>query len=181
MSEHEFTYPFQIDKLGPNPKRLHVEASPEDIDFLCAMFELNSMSFFKGQVVLERLSGKKIEGKFSFSTKFIQECVVTGKDVITPLSVEFSRIYDQSIALHDQESEIDIDIESDEEIDPIIDGTIDIAAAMIEELGLEVNPFPRLDESEFEDYGIGPEITEEEVKSNNPFAVLEKIKNKSEK
>lgn len=180
MSNTDFNLLFEVDKLGPNPKRIHINASKEELKALCERFDLLDMSFFKGEAMLQRLSGKKIECRYTASSEFEQQCVVTFKPVKKRIELEFSRIYDTSVNKEKVEKEVEIDIDETDELDPVIDGVIDLGQAVSEEFGLELDPFPRADGADFTDYGVGPEITEEEVKSNNPFAVLEGLKNKSE-
>lgn len=174
--EQDFTMPFQVDKLGPNPKRLHITPSEEELQALAARFDLQSLDELTGQVMLERLSGKKIECKFDITAKFTQQCVVTFKPVSTTLDLTFSRLYDESLKVEKSEKEVEIDIEATEELDPIIEGVIDLGAAVSEELGLEIDPFPRAEGTDYTEIGIGPDITEEEVQENNPFSVLAKLK-----
>lgn len=176
----EFSIPFQADKLGPKPKKIHIEASKEECADLRDLFELTDLSALKGQVMLERLSGKKIQADFKVSCKVSQICVVSEKRLNFKHELSFKRIYDGSNSTKDEEKEIEIDLEAREELDPIIDGVIDLGAAISEELGLEIDPFPRADNTEFVEFGIGPEITEEEVQNANPFAVLKGLQNKND-
>ena len=141
MSAHEFTHPFQVDKLGPNPKKLHVEANADDLKALCERFELQAMTYFKGNVVLERLSGKKIEGKFEVSTEVTQECVVTFKPLVNKINLEFSRIYDSSLAKQDDEKEIEIAdpqlavFNQQDEITPLFNEKINIGVSLTSSVG----------------------------------------------
>ncbi len=180
MTEQDFSRPFQVDKLGPNPKKIHIQADETELKALKKRFSLDEIVNFEGEVMLHRLSGKKIEVRFQAQAHITQECVVTFKPVETDIKLEFVRIYDSSLATENEEKEIEIDIESSEELDPIIDGMIDLGQALAEELGLEVPSFPRADNTEFQEFGIGPEITQEEVNSSNPFSVLAKLKQKSD-
>ncbi|MDV7338647.1 DUF177 domain-containing protein [Terasakiella sp. A23] len=180
MSAIDFTVPFQVDKLGPNPKRIHLDATADEIEALRERFDLQTMNFLKGQVMLQRLQGKKIECRFEVDTEVTQQCVVTFKPVTTRISLEFTRIYDETLKGDVDEKEVEIDIEATEELDPIIDGVIDLGAAVSEELGLEIDPFPRAEGTEFKEFGVGPEITKEEVQESNPFSVLADLKNKNQ-
>ena len=180
MTTTEFSHPFSVDKLGPNPKKIHLEATTDEIEELCTRFDLLGMDYLKGHVILKRLSGKKIECRFEASSKITQECVITFKPVTNTINLTFQRVYDGALNQEKDEKEIEIDVDASDELDPIIDGVIDLAAAVSEELGLEIDPFPRADDTDFTEYGAGPDITEEEVQANNPFAVLADLKNKSD-
>ena len=63
MENPLFSHPFQVDKLGPNPKRIHLEANNDELRELEKRFDLKQMSFLKGEAILKRLSGQKIECK----------------------------------------------------------------------------------------------------------------------
>ena len=180
MSFPDFSQLFEVDKLGPNPKRIHIEAQGDVLKGLAERFGLLSMRVMKAQAVLRRLSGQKIEVKYEASSQFEQECVVTHKPVKQEISLAFTRLYDAAPNPRNEEKEVEIDIEATEDLDPVIDGVIDLGADIGEEFGLELDPFPRAENAAFTDFGIGPDITEEEIKSSNPFAVLEGLKNKSE-
>jgi len=181
MSEQDFSYRFQVDKLGPHPKKIHLEANTDELAGLKERFDLMEIDFFKGTALLQRLNGKKISVDFKVQAKIIQECVATFKPVETVIGLDFQRIYDSCVTPLDKEKEVEIEIDATEELDPIIDGVIDLGAAMAEELGLEIDPFPRADGTAYTEIGIGPEITQEEVEQNNPFAILAELKNKSDK
>ena len=174
--DQDFTLTFQVDKLGPNPKRIHINTSEAERDALKDRFELQSMDELAGQVMLRRLGGKKIEAHYQINARMTQQCVVTFKPIETALNLDFTRIYDESLKADQVEKEVEIDIESTEELDPIIEGVIDLGAAVSEELGLEIDPFPRAEGTDYTDIGVGPDITEEEVQENNPFSVLAKLK-----
>ncbi|WP_135077794.1 DUF177 domain-containing protein [Terasakiella sp. SH-1] len=180
MSDIDFSHPFAVDKLGPNPKKIHLKATQEECQALSERFNLTEMIFLKVEAVLQRLSGKKIECRFTGACQIEQECVVTFKPIETLIELEFTRLYDSSLARQNDEKEVEIDIESTDELDPIIDGVIDLGNAVAEELGLEIDLYPRADGTAYTEYGAGPEITEEEIESNNPFAVLAEMKNKSD-
>jgi len=180
MDKQDFSFAFQVDKLGPNPKRIHIEATDEELTELKERFDLKSLDFFKGTVILKRLPRQKIEAIYEAKAKITQECVVTFKPVKNLINLEFQRIYEPLSKSPRDKKEVEIDIESTEDLDPIIDGVIDLGAALAEELGLEIDPFPRADDTNYGDYSVGPEITEEEIESSNPFAVLADLKNKSD-
>jgi len=180
MENPLFSRPFQVDKLGPNPKRIHLEANNDELRELEKRFDLKQMNFLKGEVILKRLSGQKIECKVTAKTKITQNCVVSLKPVVSSIDVSFRRVYGSARVRENQGTEIIIDIDAVDELDPIVDGVIDLAEALAEELGLEIDPFPRAESTDFSDFGVGPDITEDEVQAKNPFTALAGLKKKSD-
>lgn len=174
----EFSIPFKVDELGPNPKKIHFDASEKERADLSLRFGLVSMSYLKGTVELKRLSGKKIELKAAASTKIVQTCVVSLKPITSKLDVSFRRVYGSPQVNQNHSEEVVLDLEQADDLDPIIGGIIEIGEAISEELGLEIDPFPRADGIEFDEFGVGPELTQDEVKVKNPFAALADLKKK---
>jgi len=172
MTPNEFSHVFEADKLGPHPKKIHIEANTAHCTALSERFNLTDMAYLKGHVILERVKGKKIHAAFHAQTQITQNCVVTFKPVQTTLDLVFERFYEPSAKLDSPVKEIDIDSEDTNEVDPIIEGKIDLAEALCEELGLDIDPHPRVKGSQFNEFGVGPDITEEEIQTTNPFAVL---------
>jgi Large ribosomal RNA subunit accumulation protein YceD len=62
------------------------------------------------------------------------------------------------------------ELESDEDIDPIENGVIDLGEVVAETLALELDPYPRKSGEEFETVGIEENVVEPE--KPNPFNVL---------
>jgi len=136
------------------------------------------MDFLKGEIILKRLSGQKIEYKVTAKTKITQKCVVSLKPVRSSIDVSFRRVYGSASVRENQGKEIIIDIDATDELDPIVEGLIDLAEVLAEELGLEIDLFPRAESTDFSDFGVGPDITENEIQKKNPFAVLKDLKKK---
>jgi uncharacterized metal-binding protein YceD (DUF177 family) len=180
MENPIFLRPIQVDILGPNPKRIKIDANSDELRELEERFDLKQMDFLTGEAILKRISGQKIECKITAKAKITQICVVSLKPVVSAIDVSFRRVYGSASERKSQSSEIIIDIDADDELEPILDGVIDIAEALTEELGLEIDPFPRAEGSDFSDFGVGPDITEDEVQALNPFAALSGLKKKSD-
>jgi uncharacterized metal-binding protein YceD (DUF177 family) len=62
------------------------------------------------------------------------------------------------------------DIESDEDIDPIEQGIVDLGEVVAETLALELDPYPRKPGESFQ--SAEPEAVQEEPEKPNPFNVL---------
>lgn len=172
MTSSDFNSPFDVDKLGPHPKKIHFEASEAERKMLCARFELLDMLSFKASVLLQRIKGKRIQAHYTGQVQITQQCVITFKDVQSTLNFDFIRLYEPEVKNAVQDKEIDVDSQSTDEVDLIVEGKIDLLDALCEELGLDIDPHPRVEGIQFNEFGVGPEITEEEVQENNPFSVL---------
>jgi hypothetical protein len=80
--------------------------------------------------------------------KVVQQCVVTLDPVHQDLAFRFERLYGVDVADEWGEaagSHIEVILSLDSEVteEPLIDGRIDVGEAAAEQLGLEIDPFPR--------------------------------------
>jgi uncharacterized metal-binding protein YceD (DUF177 family) len=69
-----------------------------------------------------------------------------------------------------------VDLESDEDIDPIENGIIDLGEVVAETLALELDPYPRKPGEAFQSTEIG--IDQDEPEKPNPFNVLRMVPRK---
>lgn len=178
MTDDAFTLPFKVDTLGPNEKRLKFIANDAERQVLKERFELEDLTLLEGEACLKRLQRQMIGIDYRVTCHLRQLCVVTFKPIDHELNLAFRRVYAPESRFEKPKKELDIEIDETEDLDPIIEGVIDIFAAIGEELALEIDPFPRLEGQDYVVYGVGPEIEQEEVEKSNPFAVLADLKKK---
>ncbi len=108
-----------------------------------------------------------------------QRCCVTLNPVQESISLSFTITYRDACDLEqDNEKEIFEDIDDvHEQPEPLFDGKIDIGVAAIEQLALEINPFPRVKGVEFDGFTTGPRGDEvSQPDKIGPFEVLSKLK-----
>lgn len=179
FADFELSRPLAVDDLPEVGERhFKINASDEECQALAQRFDLLGLSNVNAHLRARRLRGTKnaISLKGEFSADVIQACVVTLAPVATHIEGEIDRVYGNPREIDVKEFEIP---EDDSDLpDPVIDGMIDMGEAIAEEICLELPPFPKAAGTEFENYGVGPEISEEEEKKDSPFASLADFKKK---
>lgn len=161
----EFSRLVPLARLGLEPFRTAIEATPEERERLAERFNLIALDRLAAVVALQRVNGELIRLDATFEAEFVQSCVVTLDPVPGRVAQTFSLIY---ALLEEQQTEIDLDVD-EPVVEPLTGDTIDIGEAVAQELSLALPDFPRL-----EDAVIGPlEAAEAE---DSPFAALKRLR-----
>jgi uncharacterized metal-binding protein YceD (DUF177 family) len=135
----EFSRPVPLARLGRDPFRLEIEATPGEREKLAQRFGLLTLDRLAAVVVLSRQSGMSVLMEASFEAEFVQECVVSLEPVRGAVRQCFSLLYGAGAA-----AERDIEIDSAEiTFEPILGDAIDVAEAVAQELSLALPLFPR--------------------------------------
>lgn len=179
MSEHD-TPPFEQDydlgDLRRGEEEIRVEARGEDLARIAAWADVRAVESFGSTVRLRKHSATRFSLDAVLEADIVQDCVVTLEPVRShiarPVHRELHRA--ESVRLKPHES-IPLgagagDDEVPEEIDSL---TYDLAAPLLEELVLAIDPYPRAPGVEF----AAP--AEPDAKPESPFAVLKSLKDRS--
>lgn len=161
----EFSRLVPLARLGLEPFRTAIEATPEERERLAERFNLIALDRLAAVVALQRVNGELIRLDATFEAEFVQSCVVTLDPVPGRVAQTFSLIY---ALLEEQQTEIDLDVD-EPVVEPLTGDTIDIGEAVAQELSLALPDFPRL-----EDAIIGPLETAEA--EDSPFAALKRLR-----
>lgn len=158
----EFSRPIElarIPKLGSHEK---LEATPTECKALAKRLKLPAIHGLKAELKTKpwRGGGLKITGELRADLD--QELVVSLEDFRSTVVFAVERYF------------LNVpggpDLESDEDIDPIINGVVDIGEVVAETLALELDPYPRKAGEVFE--FVAPLEVEKEPEKPNPFNVL---------
>lgn len=185
IMELEFSREFEISKLSDGESELKIEATPDEMDQLAKRFNLAEIKSLSATLHL-KIDPKKetihLEGHLD--TDIVQTCVVTLNPLPVKISAPFVRNFMTTQAIQDSlddiPAEIDLSEIDDNEPEPIEGGIIDFGEVTAEQLGLEIDPFPRTPGSEFagfsDDSGENGQSEGKTADSSNPFAVLAQLK-----
>jgi hypothetical protein len=166
------TYPYNLNRLGQAGDTVRIATDEAQCAALAQFVGVPRIDAFSGQVDLRKLSPNRFQLDFTLAADICQSCVVTLADVPAHIDRRFSRELHFNPALR-RSPEIpgveDVALEDDapEEIDSL---HYDLAAPLIEEFVLGIDPYPRAPGVEFEppaDADPPPE---------SPFAVLKGLK-----
>ena len=171
----EFSRVVDVTALQGKRTEMILEASEEECAALARRFGVERISNFKATVVLTPYSsGNKVVMKASFGADVLQACVVTLEPLTNRAQGEFVAEFVPDAFL-ETSGEIEFDVAQDDPPEPIIDGKIEIGELIAQNLGLEIDPFPRAPGVVFDGLRVGAD-DESEAPRRNPFAVLEKLK-----
>jgi uncharacterized metal-binding protein YceD (DUF177 family) len=163
---------YNLNRLGQAGDTVEIAASEEERRTLAQFVGVPRIDSFSGRVELKRLAADRFRLDFLLMADICQSCVVTLADVPARIERSFSRELHFNPAMHRADLKAhseDIPLEDDvpEEIGSL---HYDLAAPLVEELVLAMDPYPRAPGVEFE-----PPSDEDEA-PESPFAVLKGLK-----
>ncbi|MBD3661606.1 MAG: DUF177 domain-containing protein [Arenibacter algicola] len=179
----EFSRPVQVADLTTGERSIDIEATPGERDARAARLGVNGLDALSARAALQILSNGDVRLTMHAQARVRQTCVVTLAPMESDVNVDFTTTYSAAPVEdwgHDEEefADIDADIEPPE---PLENGQIDLGEAAVEQLALEIDPFPRVKGATFDGFTTDPNAAEEDAKAKpNPFAVLSKLKTTSE-
>jgi uncharacterized metal-binding protein YceD (DUF177 family) len=144
---------------------------------IAAWLDIPKVEKLSAQVRLSRRGDGLYDYDASFEADVVQACVVTLEPVPAHLEGAFHRTFQLVAATRrrkgvpKEESEAAFSDEDAPEI--LTDPMADLAAPVLEELSLALDPYPRAPGARFD----APE--DKETPSENPFAVLKALKDKA--
>ena len=157
----EFHRPLSLDRIGPHGLDTTVEASPAECDALAVRMQVPAVLAVSCAFHLIREGKDKILARGVLRVAVTQTCVISLDDFDVLMEEAFQVRFVPS-----GEESADIDPDSDDEI-PFEGNMIDLGEAVSEQLGLALDPYPRLPGIEM------PEVEEEP--DPHPFAGLRRL------
>lgn len=166
---------YDLNRLSEAGYEAVIELAPDELAKLAQWAEVVEVKKFEGRVSLTRLSGTRFNYSAELRAEIVQSCTVTLEPVSAKISIDFTR------ALHlvphvkkilDFSGELS-PAAGDDDVPEEIDNTrYDLAAPLLEEFSLAIDPYPRAPGVAFEP------PADPEDRPENPFAVLGKLKEK---
>jgi uncharacterized metal-binding protein YceD (DUF177 family) len=172
MSLPALSSSYNLNRLGQGGDEVSIAATEEQRAALAAFSGVLRVDAFEARVLLKKLSTDRFRLDFKLHADLVQACVVTLREVPARIEREFMRELHFNAALRrspiaPEVEDIPLDDELPEEIDSL---HYDLAAPLIEEFVLALDPYPRAPGVAFEPRIEGGEAPE------NPFAVLKGLK-----
>lgn len=177
------TPPFQdnyyLGDLNRGGVELRLTAKTEELARIAHWADVATVEKFEAAIRLRKHSANSFSLDADLTADVVQECVVTLEPVKSHIERQVHRELhltapvrhrgDSTIALSEKAGEDDVP----EEIDSL---EYDLAAPLLEEFALAIDPYPRAPGVEF---AAPTEAAEAEAKPESPFAVLKSLKNQS--
>ena len=153
-----------------------IKATHEQCLKLAKRFDLIEVKSLKACLKFSFSSSQsRVHVEGNFVANVIQQCVVTLKPVPRDVQGIFSCKYSETPTIEDTET-IDFDLMTEDPPEPIVDGQFDAGIILTEQLGLELDPFPRSPEARFDNLRYINSANRPDRYSSNPFAILKKLK-----
>lgn len=135
----EFSRLIEVEALGSDTVRRRIEASPEERAALAKRFGLLSLDRLEADLEIRREPGRRVRVDGRFEAALQQSCVVTLVPVASRIEDRFETIFTDDPAFAGPSVEWD----EDEEIEPYEGGKIDLGEAVVQQLAVRIDPYPR--------------------------------------
>ncbi len=176
-----FSYAVDASTFDEVETTVAVEATPDQRATVADRLGLVAVDLLEASLSLRRtMGGVEVRVVGEMEATVVQNCVVT----LNPMKTDIRLPVDWRFSETPQEDDEEVDPDSDDPPEPIVDGIIDLGEAMIQQLSLEIDPFPRTPGLAFEGYSSDSEEKAENgdgsppSSTTNPFAVLRDLVNK---
>lgn len=161
-------------KVGESGFTQTIEAKPEEYAKIAEYLDLVAVQSLKADIQLHRWRNKGLRVTGKMTADVTQSCVVTLDPVEAKIEAEFERRFVPDDNLErDQggEHEVFVDPEGEDPPEPL-GRELDLGEILVEELSLNLDPYPRKPGVEFHDDAAAARPRE------NPFAKLAKLRPK---
>jgi uncharacterized metal-binding protein YceD (DUF177 family) len=135
----EFSRLVPLARLGPEPFRQDIAATPEERVALAERFDLVALDRLCAAVELVRQGNDMVMLRAAFSAEFVQSCVVTLDPIAGALSEGFTLLY----APPEMEAEAGRTVEDEVAFEPLVGNAVDVGEAVAQQFSLALPPFPR--------------------------------------
>lgn len=170
LPHHGFRRLVTVAKIGEAGLAQTIEAKPEEFEKIARYLDVPAIQSLKAEVALTHWRGKGVRVSGVLKADVTQACVVTLDPVAAHVEVEFERRFlpEDTLARDEAEAhEIFVDPDGEDPAEPL-GREIDLGEILVEELSLNLDPYPRKEGVAFHADDAPPR--------ENPFAVLAKLK-----
>ena len=168
--------PYDLATLSERGTELTLSPAPNELAAIAAWLGALGLERFTAALRLARAGDDTYDYAADFTADVVQACVVTLDPVRSHLAGEVKRRYRVTAKLRLKRRDQDPAVEpsaADDDTEILSTSEIDLAAPLLEELALVLDPYPRAPGVAFEP------PKEERVPAESPFAVLAKLKERS--
>lgn len=166
-----FSHLYNLNRLGQSGDQISFSVTEEDRAALAKFADISRVDQFAAHIVLRKPAANSFHLDFTLDADIVQACVVSLADVPSHIERRFTRAlhFDPALKRAKNQPVEDLLQEDDkpEEIDSL---HYDLAAPLIEEFVLAIDPYPRAAGVAFE----APQEAQDTPES--PFAVLKGLK-----
>jgi uncharacterized metal-binding protein YceD (DUF177 family) len=156
----------------------HIAADASERAALATRFDLVSLDRLEADLRLRRTGAKVIRLLGHLSADVVQSCVISLKPAPAKLEVDFELFFSEDVGA--TEADLTVEYDQDDPPEPVQGGQIDLGEVVAEQLGLNLDPYPRAPGASLPaGWHATTEAELEHIRKEekpNPFAVLKQIK-----
>lgn len=171
----EFHRSIEIAAWDRRERQIRFEANPEERCAIADYLGLVSLDRLDGEARIRpwRNGGAILEGRLT--AVVAQTCIVTLEPVTSTVDQEFERRYLPEDRIAREQADLDardveVELTAEDPPEPLVGGRIELGDAVVEELSLGLDPFPRCEGAELE------QPKDAEDLRPHPFAALKQLK-----
>ena len=174
VEQPEFSRSVLVDQVGSAELAHDIEATPGERAALAERLDLVALDSLKASLRMRRLPDGLIRVSGRFDADVVQACVVTLAPVASHCGETFSMLFggeSQPEPLH----EIEVESIGEDEPEPIAGGRIDLGEAVVQQLAVSLDPYPRAPGAKLPETAATGDGAGEEEARENPFAALAEL------
>jgi uncharacterized metal-binding protein YceD (DUF177 family) len=163
---------YNLARLARAGDEMTITTNPDELQRIAQWAEIRSLDALTARISLQRLSAVRYNYDADLRAELTQDCVVTLEPVRSVVQRTIHReIHYAESGPHAGSVSVEADLAADDDvIEEISDLHYDLAAPLLEELALAIDPYPR-----------APGVTfsppsEQDGPPESPFAVLKNLK-----
>lgn len=171
----EFSRPFSADQAGSRVVTRDIEATPAECAALAERLDLIALDSLSASLRVRRQPDGLIRVDGRLAADVVQSCVVTLAPVASRCTAAFSMRFGAG-AMPEALHEIEVDSVGEDDPEPIVDGHIDLGEAVVQQLAVSLDPYPRVPGATLPAELADGAADEAEVTRENPFAGLSRLR-----
>lgn len=165
MTTPEFSRPIRVNTLPRDGRTIAIEADEAERVALARRFDLLALDALKARFTLTQGRGDTVAVAGTLTAAVVQRCVVTLDPVPATVEDEIEAVF--AAADGRDEAEVEVDPLA-AEVEPLVDGRIDLGELAAQHLSLALDPYPRSPDAP----EPAAEPPQAEAETRRPFAVL---------
>jgi len=180
LSVTEFSRPFEADSFQHGTSEKTFKATKYECEALRHRFGFEALNHLSAKLEISRRGSggrMKITVNGRLDAAISQNCVITLDSFDTAVKSEFQTIFDARD--FEELGDIDVDLQVEDQPEPIIDGIIDLGELISQSLALEIDLHPRKPRAEsfFSTQNMSNNSDKsDDISAEHPFAALQKLK-----
>ena len=139
----EMFRPLRPAAVGPQGRHERLEATPEERAALLGRLGLLGLDSLTAEIDLSPAPGNAIRARGTLRASVVQECVVT----LDPVPQTVEAPIDWRILPPGEEPSDELD-DGPDELESEPDGSVDLGEALVQDLALSLDPYPRVPDAE---------------------------------